>query len=52
MLFSSPTAGVLGVLPHVAQLKNIATPYLNLTALTAAHGESTLECWQLATPFK
>ena len=30
----------------------IAAPsYLNLTAITAANGESTLECWQLSDPF-
>lgn len=32
----------------------IAAPistYLNLTAISAANGKSTLECWQLATPF-
>jgi hypothetical protein len=52
MLFSTLAAGVLSALPAVAQLNSITTPYLNLTALTAAHGESTLECWQLASPFK
>lgn len=31
----------------------IAAPsYLNLTAITAANGKSTLECWQLSDPFK
>lgn len=30
----------------------IAEPtYLSLTAISAANGESTLECWQLANPF-
>lgn len=30
----------------------IATPtLLNLTAISAAKGESTLECWQLSSPF-
>lgn len=30
----------------------IATPtFLNLTAISAANGESTLECWQLSSPF-
>lgn len=28
-----------------------APSYLNLTAISAANGESTLECWQLSTPF-
>ncbi|KAL9116629.1 MAG: hypothetical protein Q9187_006845 [Circinaria calcarea] len=29
----------------------LATPtYLNLTAISAAHGKSTLECWQLSAP--
>lgn len=39
-------------LPAAAQLSTLTTPYLNLTALTAADGESTLECWQLANPFR
>lgn len=30
----------------------IAAPsFLNLTAISAANGESTLECWQLSDPF-
>lgn len=30
----------------------IATPtFLNLTASSAVKGESTLECWQLSSPF-
>lgn len=36
----------------IAQLSSLTTPYLNLTALTAANGESIFECWQLASPFK
>ena len=29
----------------------LATPkFLNLTAISAANGESTLECWQLSAP--
>ncbi|KHN95780.1 uncharacterized protein MAM_06392 [Metarhizium album ARSEF 1941] len=39
-------------LPAAAQLSPLTTPFLNLTAVTAAHGESTLECWRLANPFK
>lgn len=36
-----------------AQLSDLlSTPYLNLTALSAAKGESVFECWQLASPFK
>ena len=34
----------------LAQLSNVTTPYLNLTAIGAANGESTLECWRLG-PF-
>lgn len=30
----------------------IAAPsFLNLTAISAANGDSTLECWQLSDPF-
>ncbi|EFY84552.1 hypothetical protein J3459_013583 [Metarhizium acridum] len=39
-------------LSAVAQLSNLTTPNLNLTALSARDGESTLECWQLANPFQ
>ncbi|KAG6006229.1 hypothetical protein E4U21_007191 [Claviceps maximensis] len=28
------------------------TPFLNLTALTAANGVSVFECWQVARPFR
>ena len=28
-----------------------APSFLNLTAISAAHGASTLECWQLVSPF-
>lgn len=28
-----------------------ASTYLNLTAISAADGESILECWQLSDPF-
>ncbi|KAG5977718.1 hypothetical protein E4U55_006559 [Claviceps digitariae] len=33
-------------------LSNLTTPFLNLTALTAANGVSLFECWQLAAPFE
>ncbi|KAG5929737.1 hypothetical protein E4U53_002370 [Claviceps sorghi] len=32
-------------------LSNVTTPFLNVTALTAANGVSLFECWQLAAPF-
>ncbi|KAG5963342.1 hypothetical protein E4U56_002761, partial [Claviceps arundinis] len=32
-------------------LSNLTTPFLNLTAVTAANGVSLFECWQLETPF-
>lgn len=35
-----------------AQPESKATPFLNLTAIAAAHGESTIECWQLDNPFE
>jgi hypothetical protein len=34
-----------------AQLSLATTPKLNLTALGADKGESTIECWQLDAPF-
>ena len=43
-----PAMAALG--QALAQLNNVTTPYLNLTAIAAANGESTLECWQLG-PF-
>jgi hypothetical protein len=30
-----------------SQLSNVTTPSLNLTAISASHGASILECWQL-----
>ena len=39
---------------HIVQLlaTAIAAPtYLNITSVSAANGLSTLECWQLSTPF-
>jgi len=33
--------------PVFAQLNNITTPSLNLTAISAANGASVLQCWQL-----
>jgi hypothetical protein len=51
MLFSPIAIGALGALPAFAQLSIVKPLYLNLTALTAAHGESHFECWQLASPF-
>ncbi|KAL3954544.1 hypothetical protein ACCO45_010107 [Purpureocillium lilacinum] len=38
--------------PSLGQLNEQTTPTLNLTAIGASHGESTLECWQLDSPFK
>jgi hypothetical protein len=31
----------------VAQLNNVTTPSLNITAISASNGASVLECWQL-----
>ncbi|UNI19360.1 hypothetical protein JDV02_005546 [Purpureocillium takamizusanense] len=36
----------------LGQLNEQTTPTLNLTAIGASRGESTLECWQLDSPFK
>ncbi|KAJ6443755.1 small secreted protein [Purpureocillium lavendulum] len=49
-----PKALVLAALalPSLAQLNEQTTPTLNLTAIGASNGESTLECWQLDSPFK
>jgi hypothetical protein len=51
-MFLSASVLVGLVLPALAQLSTLTTPFLNLTALTAAHGESVFECWQLSSPFK
>ncbi|KAF5122512.1 hypothetical protein E5D57_012993 [Metarhizium anisopliae] len=51
-MLPSPLTLASLALPAAAQLSTLTTPYLNLTALTAADGESTLECWQLANPFR
>jgi hypothetical protein len=38
---------LFGWSPVFAQLSNITTPTLNLTAIAASQGASVLECWQL-----
>ncbi|KAL8665070.1 MAG: hypothetical protein Q9168_007779 [Polycauliona sp. 1 TL-2023] len=43
-LFTTITAAT-----HHSQPKQ--PPYLNLTAISAKNGVSTIECWQLAAPF-
>ena len=43
-LFTTFTAAT-----HHSQPKQ--PPYLNLTAISAKNGVSTIECWQLAAPF-
>ena len=41
-------ASLIGTLAlTAAQLNNITTPSLNLTAIAARNGSSVLECWQL-----
>lgn len=34
-----------------ATTKVAAAEFLNITTISAANGESTIECWQLASPF-
>jgi hypothetical protein len=34
----------------VATMADAPPQYFNLTAISAANGKSTLECWQLTTP--
>lgn len=46
-LMYATLAYLLGFSPVFAQLSNVTTPSLNLTAISAANGGSTLECWQL-----
>lgn len=41
-----PTATLLAACAHVA-----VALQLNITALSAANNASTLECWQMTTPF-
>lgn len=36
---------------HLFALTIAAPSFLNLTAISVANGESTLECWQLSDPF-
>jgi hypothetical protein len=49
MLFRNILITILTVISSQAraQLSNITTPSLNLTALSASGGASILECWQL-----
>lgn len=46
-LMYASIAYIFGFSPVFAQLSNVTTPDLNLTAISAANGASTLECWQL-----
>lgn len=46
-LMYASIAYLFGFCPVFAQLNNVTTPTLNLTAISAANGASTLECWQL-----
>ena len=55
MFPSSPVAGLavtlLSIFQHArAQLNTVTTPSLNVTAIGAANGVSTIECWQFG-PF-
>jgi len=43
----SSLVGILGWSPVFAQLSNVTTPTLNLTAISAVNGQSVLECWQI-----
>ncbi|CEJ86663.1 hypothetical protein VHEMI04169 [[Torrubiella] hemipterigena] len=46
-------SSILAAIGLVASFTAAQQPprFLNLTAIAAAHGESTLECWQLDSPF-
>ena len=46
LLMCAALASLFGFNPVFAQLTNVTTPALNLTAISAANGASTLECWQ------
>ena len=35
----------------IAAATLVTPPHLNLTAISAKNGASTLECWQLSAPF-
>lgn len=35
----------------VAATTKVAAEFLNITTISASNGESTIECWRLASPF-
>lgn len=41
----------LTLLVHLLTFTSASLTYLNLTAISASNGASTLECWQLSAPF-
>lgn len=49
--FATVILAVMLGLQHLtlAQLSNVTTPSLNLTAITASNGSSIFECWQIAS---
>lgn len=42
---------LFSILFHALDIAARDLPYLNVTAITHANGESILQCWRLFTPF-